>query len=151
MVNYPTPSKFLTPSPDTDAIFRKFPTPDSDLSKISIFQLRLLNIQVMKFGCKSQWKSWFTARNICFNKSFKRNCTISKGIPNLGLSCEKLSNWAPGARQKNPTPIASVVRNPSPTPSLRLRLRKPVADTALLSFSTYKGLFLQFLDSVCNV
>jgi len=24
-----------------------------------------------------------TARNLCFNISFKRNCTISTGIPNL--------------------------------------------------------------------
>jgi len=24
----------------------------------------------------NQWKSWYTARIICFLKSFKRNCTI---------------------------------------------------------------------------
>jgi len=30
-----------------------------------------------------QWNSWYTARILCFNKSFKRNCTISTGIPNL--------------------------------------------------------------------
>jgi len=30
----------------------------------------------------NQWKSWCTARNLCFNESFKRNCT---GIPNWGV------------------------------------------------------------------
>jgi len=25
----------------------------------------------------NQWKSWYTARILCSNKSFKRNCTIS--------------------------------------------------------------------------
>jgi len=29
----------------------------------------------------TQWKSWCTARILCFNRSFKRNCTISTGIP----------------------------------------------------------------------
>jgi len=28
----------------------------------------------------NQWKSWCTARNLCFHKSFKRICTISTGI-----------------------------------------------------------------------
>jgi len=27
----------------------------------------------------NQWKSWYTARITCFNKSFRRNCTISAG------------------------------------------------------------------------
>jgi len=27
----------------------------------------------------NQWRSWYTARILCFNKSFKRNCTISTG------------------------------------------------------------------------
>jgi len=26
-----------------------------------------------------QWKSWCTARILCFNKGFKGNCTISTG------------------------------------------------------------------------
>jgi len=39
----------------------------------------------MKFGCQQilvascEWKSWRTARIIRFNKSSKRNCTISTG------------------------------------------------------------------------
>jgi len=56
----------------------------------------------------------YTARNLCFNKSFKRNCTISTGIPNLGVWCEKWSNWASGVGQKNSTPTPSVVMNPTP-------------------------------------
>jgi len=37
-----------------------------------------------------QWKSWYTATILCFNKSFKRHCTISTGIPNLGVWCKKI-------------------------------------------------------------
>jgi len=36
----------------------------------------------------TQWKSWYTARILYFNKSFARNCTDSTGIPNLGV-CSK--------------------------------------------------------------
>jgi len=47
-----------------------------------------LNITWMKFGCQqfcscstvNQWKSWYTARIICFDKSFKRNCNISTSM-----------------------------------------------------------------------
>jgi len=39
-------------------------------------------------------------QDICFNKSFKRNCTISTGIPNLGVWCKKRSNWTSGVGQK---------------------------------------------------
>ena len=76
----------------------------------------------------NQWKSWYTPRIICFNKSFKRHCrpTISTWIPKLGVWCKKCSNWTSGVgvRQKNPTPTPSVVRNPTPpktSDSLRLR------------------------------
>jgi len=48
-----------------------------------------------------QWNSWYTARILCFNKSFKRNCTISTGIPNLGVWCKKWFNGTSGFRQKN--------------------------------------------------
>jgi len=27
----------------------------------------------------NQWKLWYTTRIFCFNKSFKRKCTISTG------------------------------------------------------------------------
>ena len=109
---------------------------NSDLSKISDFDftlrpfqnfdsvsgLRLLNINGMKFGCWNQWKSWCTAKNLCFNKSFKRNCTILTGIPNLRVWCKKWSNWTFGVAvgQQNPTSTSSVVRNPTPPINLRL-------------------------------
>jgi len=51
----------------------------------------------------TQWKLWYTARIFCFNKSFKRNCTISTGIHNLGVWHTK------GVGQKNPTLTPSVV------------------------------------------
>jgi len=37
------------------------------------------NIVVTSNQWKSWWQHWCTARNLCFNKSFKRNCTISTG------------------------------------------------------------------------
>jgi len=40
-------------------------------------------------GTWTQWKLWYTARILCFKTSFKRNCTISTGIPNLKLCCKK--------------------------------------------------------------
>jgi len=40
-----------------------------------------------------QWKSWCTARNLCFSKRFKRNCTVSAGIPISGVWYTKRSNW----------------------------------------------------------
>jgi len=66
---------------------------------------------------------WSTARNLCFNKSFKRNCTISTGIPKLGVSCEKWSNWTSsvGVGQKIPTPTPSVVRKITPPRIFRLQ------------------------------
>ena len=57
---------------------------------------------------------WCTARNLCFNKSFKRNCTISTLIPNLGVWCKKWFIWTLGVGEKNPTPTPSVVKNPTP-------------------------------------
>jgi len=49
----------------------------------------------------NQWKSWYTARILCFNKSFKRNCTISTGIPDFGVWCKKWSNWKSGVGKKS--------------------------------------------------
>jgi len=91
---------------------------NSDLSKISDSdsRLRFLNIKGMKFVRLTQWKSCWTARNPCFKKSFKRNCTISTGIPNLRVWFKKWSNWTSGIEvgEKNATPTPSVVRNPTP-------------------------------------
>jgi len=35
-----------------------------------------------------------------FNKSFKRNCTISTGIPKLGVWCKKMIQFDPRSRKK---------------------------------------------------
>ena len=95
------------------------------LSKISDSDSRLrpLKINGIKFGCQNQWKSWCTARSLYFNECFKRNCTISTGIPNLGVWCKKRSNWTCGVGQKIllSTPTLSVVRNRTPGKNLRLR------------------------------
>jgi len=78
----------------------------------------------MKFDCQqlaatsNQWKSWYAARIICFYKSSNRNCTISTGIPNLGVWCEKKIQKDFRSRTKNPTLTAnpSVLRNSILTP-----------------------------------
>jgi len=61
-------------------------------------------------------------QEISVSTSFKRNCTISTEILNLGV-CKKWSDWTSGVGQKNPTPTPSVVSNPAPTPPKNLRLR----------------------------
>ena len=61
-------------------------------------------------------------QEICFSESLKRICTISTGIPNLGVWCKKWSNWTSAVGQKNPTPAPSVVRNPTSHFPQNLRL-----------------------------
>ena len=91
------------------------------------FRLQLLNIKLLKIGSQNfvvtstQLKSQYTARILCFNKSFIRNCTVSTGIPNL--ECDgKSINWTPdvGVGQKNPTPTPMVVRILTPPRNLQL-------------------------------
>ena len=47
----------------------------------------------MKFASYNRWRTLCTVRNICFNKSFKRDCTIWRGIPNLKVWWKKWSDW----------------------------------------------------------
>ena len=60
-----------------------------DFSKISDSDSLILsewNLAVNNFvATNTQWKSWYTTRIICINKSFIRNCAISTGIANLGV------------------------------------------------------------------
>ena len=82
--------KFPTPT------FPKYSTPDSDPLTQSEWRFAVNNF----VATSSQWKSWYKARILFFNKSLKRNCTISTGIPNLwaGLwsrsrGVGKIFNW----------------------------------------------------------
>jgi len=105
---------------------------DSGLSEISNTRIRPVNIKGMEFGCWNQWKSWYTARNLCFNKSFKRNCTISTGC-NLWVWCKKWSNWTSGVgvgqKIRLSLPVLSGIRlHPKTSESLRLRLRLRLPD-----------------------
>ena len=71
---------------------------NSDLSKIfdaltqSEWSLAAKNF----VATNTQWKSWYTARILCFNKSFIRNRTNSTGIPNLGVWCKSDPKWTSG-------------------------------------------------------
>jgi len=52
----------------------------------------------MKFGCQQFCSNEHSAeivlhsKNSLFEKNFRRNLTISRGIPNLGVWCKKWSN-----------------------------------------------------------
>ena len=50
---------------------------DSDSLAYSEWSLAAMNF----VATNTQWKLWYTARSLCFNKSFIRNCTDSTGIP----------------------------------------------------------------------
>ena len=119
---------------------------DSDLSKISDSDSRLLTITWTKFGCqqfcsnKKSLELVVHSKNysMCFNKSLKRNCTISTGISNFEVWYKKWFSWtsAVGVGQNNPTPTPtpSVLRNPNRTTPKNLRLRNPACHTTLMGF-----------------
>jgi len=61
-----------------------------------------------------------TQQEICF----KRNCSVSTGISNLGVWCKKWSNWTSGVGQKKRLrlPVLLGIRlQPKTCGSLRLR------------------------------
>jgi len=91
------------------------------------------------------WKSWYKARSLCFNKSITRNCTISTGIPNLGVWHKKWSNWTSGVGvgQKNSTPTPSAARNPTPTPPKNLRLLTTPQSCCLVQIFLGKNLHVK--------
>jgi len=108
--------KCPTPTPT----FPKFPTPTPNSLAKHEWSLAVNNFAAIS----NQWKSWCTARILCCNKSFQRNCTISTGIPDLKVRCKKWFNWTSGGGvgQKNPTPTSSVLSN-------RLRLHPNTSDS----------------------
>ena len=82
--------------------FPKFPTPvfqisDSQLRPFQNFPHQTPTPQHKRDEIwLIEWISWYTGRNLCFNKSFKINSIISTGIPNLGMWCKKWFNWTSG-------------------------------------------------------
>jgi len=79
----------------------------------------------MKFDCKNQWKSWCTARNLCFNKKFQKKLYHFNRNSQLRSVMYKMIQLDIRSRTKNPTPTRGVVGNP--TPPKNLRLRNPAA------------------------
>ena len=87
---------------------------NSDLSKISdsdSWTQKEWNLTV-----KNHWKSWCIARNLCFNKSFKRSCTISTGILNLGVHCDVKNDpiGHPESESENKSDSDSTQKPPTP-------------------------------------
>ena len=75
-------------------IFKLCPTHFSRGEKIFLGGLSPLVTGLV--ATSNQAKSWYKATILYFNKSFKRNCTISTGIPSLGVQCKKWFNWTSG-------------------------------------------------------
>ena len=135
---------------------------NSNLSKISgsrlrpcqNFLLRLVNIKGTKFDCDNRWKSCCTARYLCFNKSFKRNCTISTGIPNLGVWCKNEPLAYPESDKKSESDSQCCLE--SDTDSLwlrlrlRLRLRNPGVQEAVGCVLTHAEAWKLWLQRVWN-
>jgi len=83
---------------------------DSDLYKISDSSLqnfrlwpcqniRLLDTRKWNLAVKMKGNRG-AQQEICFNKSFRRNCTVSTRIPYLRVWFKKLSNWTSGFGHK---------------------------------------------------
>ena len=124
----------------------KFPTPASDLSKISSTdsRLRLLNVKRMKFGCQQFCSNLHTmeivvvVRILCFNKVSKEIVLYHfNRIPNLGVWYKKWSNWTTGVGQKirlRHLVLLEIRLRPKTSDSLRLRhrLRNPIGQNILV-------------------
>jgi len=97
----------------------KCPTPTPTFAKISdsVTQPEL-SLSVNDFvAASNKWKAWCTARNLYYNKSFKRNSTISIGTNSdslLRVAIKKMVQLDILDRIKNPTQTLSVFRNPTP-------------------------------------
>ena len=74
---------------DSDSHSGDFKISDSD-SRLWLLNINEWNLTVEINGSRG------AQQEICFNKSFERNCTISTGIPNLGVWCKNWSNWTSG-------------------------------------------------------
>jgi len=80
----------------------------------------------------TQWKPWYTAIIICFNKSLIINCNISTRIPNLEVWCNKmiqLDFWSRSRTKKSDTDsycrLLGIRLHPKISHSLRLRFHNP--------------------------
>ena len=74
--------------------------------------------------------SWCTARNICFNKSFKRNVPFQQEFPLCDYDLKNDPNWTSESvldkTIRLPFPVLLGIRlHPNTSISLRLRLRNP--------------------------
>ena len=79
-----------------------------------------------------------------FQQKFQSNCTISTGIPILGVWCKKWSNWTSGVGQKNP--------NPTPPKNLRLLTTpQPCLAVVYSSVSTSEKLFNKLSLSMLRI
>ena len=60
------------------------------------------------------------SKNSFVSIKVSKETTVSTGIPHLGVSYKKLSNWTcgVGVAQKNPTPTPGAVKNPTPPKNL---------------------------------
>jgi len=144
---------FLTYTPGLEV---KCPTPTPTFPNFQ-HRLQLFNKTWMYFGCQqfvatsNQWKSRYRARILCFNKSFKRNCKISTGIPDLGVQRknDSIGHWSRSStKNPTPTPTPSVLRNPTPSKNLRL-LAIPTPTPQLCCTGRFKLLSASKMSTKC--
>ena len=80
------------------------------------------------------------SKNYLFYKSFKRYCTISPGIPNLGVRCKKWLSCTSGVGQKiwlRFPEILAIRLHPKPPTRLWHRIRNPALKQTLHTLFTH--------------
>jgi len=113
-------------------------------------------LKLTNFAATSnQWKLWCTARILCLNKSFQRNCTISTGIPNVGVWCKNDSFRFPESDKKIRLRLPvflGIQPHPKTSDFLRLRLRNlgknapPTCDRPVTRISENMASSLEILN-----
>jgi len=117
--------KYRTPTP----VFLNFPTPTSKISES--------DSDLCKIPDSLTWREWNLAvdingnrgaqQEICFSKSFKRNCTISTGFPkfkSIDVKNDPLGHPGSDSDKKLRLPVLLGIRlHPKTSDSVRLQLR----------------------------
>jgi len=112
-------------------VWGKISDSDSRFRLFQNFRLRLLNTKGMKFGCQVNGNRGAQQESSVSNKGFKRNCSISTGIPNLRMWCKNDPIGHPESDKTIQLPVLLGIQlrlHPKTSDSLRLRFRRRLRD-----------------------